>query len=1778
MSMLVNADSTNATRFGFELQNGDGFLFGRVNEGWGMFTGPNGKMGISNSAGGYQTWVGVPGAPDSSTHLLVVKVDYEANAIKLWVDPVPGAPETTPSATLVTGGAWTVNLNSQQWTGIRLFHENTNQVADELTVGTTWADVNPSGDDLWVEDGFDYPAGNTVGDGTQNGGVGFAEGSSWSAVAGGSGDFTTVTSGLSYTRLATSGAGALTTAGWAGATRPVEQPIGGRSFFMSMLLNANGTETTRLGFELQDSGDGPLFGRVNGGWGMFSGPNGALGIGNTAGGYQTWTGVTVPADSNTHLLVYQFDYNAQVVNLWLDPVVNVNVGATPPPPTATLSTGGAWTVAFTPATFWNTVRFYHEANNQLADELRVGATWDSVVPFFLPGYVAWAESYGLNPLTNGAPDAAPLQDGFTNLQEYQYGMNPTVRGGVPGHLLVDTWFNVLGSQVIELVHNPRFTGPPDSSVFVTSAQAPTNQGSDYGERMRGFVIAPVTGDYVFYVAADYSAELWLSSSESQFARQKIAWTTSPTGIQQWTQFPTQASAPVTLQAGQKYYIEALMKESTGNDHLEIGWTQPGGSTISIIPGSALQSYCYDADNESGDNMPDDWKAQHGLDPTRNDASEDPDHDGISNYLEYLAGTDPQVANTNCLTYERWNNLDYTADLVEFERDGITARPADFTSILSSAAAPSGVGSAYGARLSGYVTAPFTGDFTFYISGFNHFELDMSPDDSPFNKTRVAWGDEAVQPYQWDALTTQRSKTVRLVTGQRYYLEALLKQGDGNSDHLEIGWSYDSPIKLTPSAIGVGVSQSWSQDSNGVVSLNVVGGDIWDSSDNFSYYSRPWTGDGEVIAQVTSCNNPSDWAKLGVMIRATMDPGSAQAMMCSTPGNGVAFQRRTQPGGQSSNDNSFLAGAQWLRLVRSGQTISAYVSVDGIDWIGMGSDTFPNLPYQIYVGIAATNHGAGSTNPLIATVQGFTVRSTTATGLIPPGLLSPYTGNSLDANNNGLPDAWETQYPVTGSAFDQSQYGDPDGDLLTNLQEYQRGFDPTVSNNVPGLLRFERWNNLPGYTIGDLVGAHQFYGPPDSVSLQDMTQLTAFSGVYYGTRTRGYITPTVTGNYTFWVSGSTSVELWFSSDLNLGKYAKQRVAAIGSDLGDGHGIVPTDPNLWDQFSTQQSAPVQLQAGQSYYFEVLQKTDHEGVGSARVAWAHDGGDRELLPSSVLSSYNITPDDLDDDYLPDAWETQYGLDPTDNGYKDQVRQGERGDFDGCGLTNRQMFLLGIDPSNPNNGYGMSYGDLYRALGTTSLTPAQLAANYVSDVSLTNYTNSTVGWTQTSSGLIPDNFRGGATWSFSVPNDGFWLLRINSALMGTTYDNEQVPVIIQVDGQQVMHQAVSFGSDKTGMFQALTPWITAGTHQLTLFVDNMTARRTLSLLSIQVYAPVSPLAMLAQSDKLITTIGTSLTSPAFVEGYARNITSVTVNGNAVAVGTGGGHWYANVPLANVGDPQACAVQFEPGFGTSGNFVWQATNVMSGQSLTIRQGDSLRIGAWGSNLALTSVVTSSAGGTWNLTGNQTAPVTFNSPGNFVVSAVLQNGTAATMSVTVIGAPSFPGGLVDVAGNIARTITCNAAPQVAFDTQFDLCHLIVSNSGSGGVSINMLPNATQAYGVAARLGAGGPILGVQQINVIGVSDALQNDLTTQSASNVIGYKIYNAPLTVTNLPTGAHVDISIFRAGVMFLNGSTLKSIYPSDLTNGWINLQFLFPIGMPGGYCHSVLIYDRNGTYLGTR
>ena len=757
------------------------------------------------------------------------------------------------------------------------------------------------------------------------------------------------------------------------------------------------------------------------------------------------------------------------------------------------------------------------------------------------------------------------------------------------------------------------------------------------------------------------------------------------------------------------------------------------------------------------------------------------------------------------------------------------------------------------------------------------------------------------------------------------------------------------------------------------------------------------------------------------------------------------------------------------------------------------------------------------------------------------------------------------------------FDDADGDLIDGISELAFGTDPAQRSQLKGRLTHERWNDIGFYSTSELVADRKFYSKPDIVRYDHPLASSPFYQVnYFATHARGWITAPVTGTYRFWISGANGVQLLLSEDGT--KYSKRKIAELNPEIGTGHGVASISTNLWDNFGSQMSKEIHLTQGSKYYLEAIQSTGHIGNVHVSMAWAKPGQARTPLDLAYIESYAPTADDLDDDYLPDAWEQQYGLNPQDNGFTDLAREGERGDFDGDGLTNREEYLLGTDPTNSDtDGDGETDGNEVNALGSNALVANAITDTLLSEIALGGYVSSSTAWTMTSGGLLADSFRGEATWNFNVPSDGNWLFRLDLELMGSTFGNEEVPVVVKVDGKTVVRRQVRFGSGKFGLLQALTPWLLAGNHQITVLVDNSIARRTVRLTSLKIYAPSNAAAALAQGNRVLSHPASTRTSPAFIEGYARDPGTVTLNGIASQIGTGNGHWFANVPLTNVAAAQPYTLQYEQGWQASGTFTWQATNVMDGETLVIRKGDALRVGAWGEDPTMTSTVTLSSGGTTTLTGQETTTFTFSTAGVFTVSGHLQSGANATLTVKVIAPPGFSATTVDALDNCARTLSVSAAPEVAFDAQEDLCRLLISRTATTA-SVGIVPAQPVELGVAARLFTGGPILAIQRVNVIGVSDALQNDLTSFASSNISGYKLLQSPLTVLNLPSGARVDVSIFRAGVMFTNGTTLKSIYPADLTNGSVILQFLFPIGQPGGYCHNLLIYDRNGLYLGTR
>ncbi len=159
-----------------------------------------------------------------------------------------------------------------------------------------------------------------------------------------------------------------------------------------------------------------------------------------------------------------------------------------------------------------------------------------------------------------------------------------------GQIMREYWTSINGATVASLTSSTVFPSDPNGRDMLASFDAPQNWDDETGQRLRGFLYVPVTGQYQFFISSDDESSLKLSTDANPANAVEIASQPGWTPPLTWTWYQQQASAVVTLQAGKRYYIEALVKDGTGNDHLSVGWLKPGDTTVAVIAGTYLSPY------------------------------------------------------------------------------------------------------------------------------------------------------------------------------------------------------------------------------------------------------------------------------------------------------------------------------------------------------------------------------------------------------------------------------------------------------------------------------------------------------------------------------------------------------------------------------------------------------------------------------------------------------------------------------------------------------------------------------------------------------------------------------------------------------------------------------------------------------------------------------------------------------------------------------------------------------------------------------------------------------------------------------------------------------------------------------------------------------------------------------------------------------------------------------------------------------------------------------------
>ena len=206
-----------------------------------------------------------------------------------------------------------------------------------------------------------------------------------------------------------------------------------------------------------------------------------------------------------------------------------------------------------------------------------------------------------------------------------------------GMITREVWTGVSGNYVYNLTGLPSYPDSPNLRAELTRFEGPIDWAENYGTRIHGFLVPAETGSYTFWIASDDYSELWLSSNSNPANQIKIAEVIGYTSPRQWDKFSGQQSAPVTLTAGQAYYIKALHKEGLGGDHVAVAWRLDGSCKgREVISGSYL--FPYDTDVPTPNPMT--WATQPY--PTSNTsismtATQAYDRSGVEYYFTCVSG-------------------------------------------------------------------------------------------------------------------------------------------------------------------------------------------------------------------------------------------------------------------------------------------------------------------------------------------------------------------------------------------------------------------------------------------------------------------------------------------------------------------------------------------------------------------------------------------------------------------------------------------------------------------------------------------------------------------------------------------------------------------------------------------------------------------------------------------------------------------------------------------------------------------------------------------------------------------------------------------------------------------------------------------------------------------------------------------------------------------------------------------------------------------------------------
>ena len=520
----------------------------------------------------------------------------------------------------------------------------------------------------------------------------------------------------------------------------------------------------------------------------------------------------------------------------------------------------------------------------------------------------------------------------------------------------------------------------------------------------------------------------------------------------------------------------------------------------------------------------------------------------------------------------------------------------------------------------------------------------------------------------------------------------------------------------------------------------------------------------------------------------------------------------------------------------------------------------------------------------------------------------------------------------------------------------------------------------------------------------------------------------------------------------------------------------------------------------------------------------------------------------------------------------------------------------SKDSSGRGLFDWMKLRETGTNALVVDNLEATTVLELAGYQVNGSLGSWERDGDAIRARETRGFVEYVVNAPTDDAYRIQIEGREQDSKYPLVELPMLVSIDNEFLGRFRLPYGRGTNGFAHCFTPFIRSGLHTIRIYWDNTLPRCSLRVEALRLqklegsdlngnrYTDWVENRIYAQSRTEVAP-ERSAVSPVCLEGRGQYLSLMSVMAGtpvpdlAYPVKLGAGHrWYADVPLS----PEAVTiVEISHQNGVlveTKQIVWEETNLLEANDLTIRQGDSLRLTAVPVE-ALEGLARIAIVGLTNYQTEAGAAVVhqFDRPGEFIVRGTfVPTGAMRSIRVKVVGATLDD--VVATWANKQRYWDCTNLPPAVMleaDPRLKLGRGENEDQIKTARQLSLVNDEAETRGIVARLGRDGPILASTRVEGFRLSGGMETYLR-QLGRYPDGSDMIEAMLILSPVLPDITVDLQVLVSGVTFDDGTVTRTLTASDFDAlGICRVRFIRAAGVITSVCHTTKVYQ-NGKLIG--